>query len=219
MAESQSPAPDMAAMRRHYDRGGLHESSVAADPFTQFQSWFDEAHGKVYEPNAVCLATATPDGAPSVRIVLIKGFDANGVVFYTNYESRKGSEMAANPRAALLFYWGETHRQVRIEGLIAKVSREESAAYFNSRPLGSRIGALASNQSQPIENRDILDQRVIDLTARYAEAAPTPPENWGGYRLTPRLFEFWQGRPNRVHDRLVYERDVAGGWRLARLQP
>ena len=205
-------------MRQEYLRAGLHEADLHGDPFEQFRRWFDEAlAADLHEPNAMTLATASPDASPSARIVLLKGFDTRGFVFYTNYEGRKARELEANPRAALLFYWGELQRQVRVEGSVARTSREESDAYFASRPLGSRLGAWASEQSREVEGREILEGRLCDLEARYGEDVPRPP-HWGGYRVEPETFEFWQGRENRLHDRLVYRRGE-DGWTVARLQP
>jgi pyridoxamine 5'-phosphate oxidase len=210
----------IADLRREYSRAGLHESDLDPDPFKQFAVWFEEALvANVLETNAMTLATATLDGRPSARIVLLKGLDDEGFVFYTNYESRKGRELAANPHAALLFYWAELTRQVRVEGTIVKVSAEESEAYFRSRGELSRLGAWASRQSQVVSGREVLDQRMQDLIAEYeGRDIPIPPY-WGGYRLIPTVFEFWHGRPNRLHDRLCYSRAGDGSWRIERLSP
>lgn len=214
------PAPtSVAALRREYTRAGLAESDVAPDPVEQFRRWFDETlAANLHEPNAMTVATATPDGRPSARVVLLKGFDGRGFVFYTNYEGRKGRELEENPRAALLFYWGELERQVRIEGSVSRVSEEESDAYFTGRPRGSRLGALASEQSRVIESREVLEDRVERLEAEYEGSDVPRPAFWGGYRVEPEVVEFWQGRENRLHDRIVYRRG-AGGWRTERLQP
>ncbi len=199
---------------------GLSEADLAPDPFAQFQAWFDTALAAgLPEPNAMTLATATPDGRPSARMVLIKGVDSRGFVFYTNYESRKGRELEANPWAALVFYWPELERQIRIEGRVERVAAEESDAYFASRPLGSRLGAWASPQSQVIPGRDVLEARLRDLEARFASGDVPRPPHWGGYRVVPEAVEFWQGRPSRLHDRLRYTRQADGRWAIERLAP
>ena len=198
---------------------GVRESDLQADPIAMFRAWFTLAkRARMHQPNAFCLSTATPDGAPSSRMVLLKGFDARGFVFYTNYESRKGGELGSNGRAALLFFWSELHRQVRIEGAIAKVSQEESERYFHSRPRGSQLGAWASHQSQPLASREELMQREKDFERQYAgQEVPLPPY-WGGFRITPTRFEFWQGRAFRLHDRFIYARS-GDGWTTQRLSP
>jgi len=213
--------PDsIASLRRTYARASLAEGDVAADPVTQFLSWFDEAgRAELREPNAMTLATSTPDGAPSARIVLLKGVDERGFVFYTDYRSRKGSELAANPRAALVFHWMELERQVRVTGSVERVSRAESERYFASRPLGSRIGAWTSHQSQVIPDRAGLEAREAEVAARYSGGEVPLPPHWGGYRVAPAEVEFWQGRPSRLHDRLRYVRSGDGGWRIERLSP
>jgi pyridoxamine 5'-phosphate oxidase len=209
----------LAELRKNYALGSLDESDAERDPIRQFQTWFAEAlDAKLPEPNAMTLATVGPGGRPAARIVLIKGADERGFVFFTNYESRKGQELAANPQASLLFHWIELERQVRIEGAVVKTSAEESDTYFQSRPLGSRIGAWASDQSQVIPDRAVLEAREREITAQYGERPPRPP-HWGGYRLVPDTIEFWQGRPSRLHDRLRYTKDNAGGWQIARLAP
>jgi len=208
----------IADIRQTYQKFELLESAVAPDPYHQFDAWFQQAlHSEVREPTAMTLATADAAGRPSARIVLLKGFDAQGFVFYTNYQSRKGAELATNPHASLLFFWPELERQVRIEGRVTQVSPAESDAYYASRPLGSRIGAWASPQSQPIDH-EALAARARDLALELGEHPPRPP-HWGGYRLQAGRIEFWQGRPSRLHDRLVYTQDEAGGWTLDRLAP
>jgi pyridoxamine 5'-phosphate oxidase len=207
-------------LRKTYNANGLNESDVDPDPFVQFGRWLQQAvEANLVEPNAMTLATASKDGLPSARLILLKSFDGNGFVFYTNYESQKGRELAENPNAALVFYWAELERQVRIAGTVSKVSREESEAYFNSRPAGSRLGAWASGQSQVITSRKMLEERLKELAAEYQDReVPTPPF-WGGYRLSPQAFEFWQGRPDRLHDRLRYTRQPESGWAIERLSP
>ena len=212
-------ARNVADLRKEYTRAGLTESDVASDPVEQFRRWFDEAlEADLHEPNAFVLATATRDGLPSARVVLLKGLDERGFVFYTNYEGRKGRELEENPRAALLFYWGELERQVRIEGTASRVSEEESDAYYAGRPRGSRLGALASEQSRVVGSREVLEGRIRTLEAEYEGRDVPRPAFWGGYRVEPEALEFWQGRENRLHDRLVYRRGD-GGWRMERLQP
>lgn len=211
---------DVAALRRNYALRSLDEQEALADPFQQFDRWFEEAiRADLREANAFTLATVNSEGRPSARIVLLKGFDANGFVFYTNYESRKGMEMAENPYVSLLFHWMELERQVRIEGRVEKVSTEESLEYFQSRPRGSQLGAWASDQSAVIISRTILEEKMEALLSKYPEpvAVPLPPF-WGGYRVIPDRFEFWQGRESRLHDRLVYQY-APNHWRLSRLSP
>jgi pyridoxamine 5'-phosphate oxidase len=206
-------------MRREYTREALAEADVDADPVVQFGRWFEQAEqAGLLEPTAMTLATATPDGRPSARMVLLRGFDERGFCFYTNYESRKGVELAANPRAALVFWWGELERQVRIEGPVAPTSRAESEAYFHSRPPGSQLSAAASPQSRVIQDRAVLERRVAELAADSADGQVPLPDFWGGYRLTHEVVEFWQGRPNRLHDRLRYRR-AGDGWKIERLAP
>jgi pyridoxamine 5'-phosphate oxidase len=199
---------------------GLAEEDVDPDPVVQFGRWLGDAQAAgLVEPTATALATATADGRPSARMVLLRGVDQRGFVFYTNYESRKAAELAANPRAALVFWWGELQRQVRVEGRVERTSQEESAAYFATRPLGSRLSAWASPQSQVIPDRAVLERRVAELAAAYPGGDVPLPPFWGGYRLVHEVVELWHGRPNRLHDRLRYTRVPGGGWRIERLAP
>lgn len=209
----------VADLRKDYSHASLSESDVLADPIAQFSKWFDEAiMAQVPEPNAMSLATVGADGRPSSRIVLIKGFEQSGFCWYTNYASRKGQQLHVNPFAALLFHWVELERQVRIEGRVKQVSGAESDAYFNSRPLGSRLGAIASAQSEPI-----ADRKALEKNFRAAEQTwggnPERPAGWGGYRLLPEYVEFWQGRRSRLHDRISYALQADGRWVRQRLQP
>jgi pyridoxamine 5'-phosphate oxidase len=201
-------------------RRGLSEADADPDPIVEFQRWFAEARSAgIVEADAMTLATVSSDGRPSARMVLLKDVSSGGFVFFTNYGSRKGRELAENPRAALVFFWRELSRQVRITGTVSKTSRAESVAYFSSRPRGSQLSAWASRQSAPVADREILEARVRKLEAKHADRdIPTPP-NWGGYRLDPDSIEFWQGRPDRLHDRLVYTRKAEGNWRIERLAP
>ena len=210
---------NVADMRKDYTQHGLLEGEAAAEPFAQFSAWFDQAvAGNVHEPNAMTVATVDPDGRPSARIVLLKGYDARGFVFYTNYESRKGRALEANPAAALVFFWQPLERQVRVEGDVARVAPEVSDAYFASRPLGARVGAWASAQSAEVPDRAYLEARRAQLEAELGTDPPRPP-HWGGYQLRPQVVEFWQGRPDRLHDRLRYARGVGDTWRRGRLSP
>jgi pyridoxamine 5'-phosphate oxidase len=209
---------NIADLRKDYALRRLDETDVDADPFRQFNAWLAESlEAQVPEPTAMTLATVDEQGSPSARIMLLKALDGRGFVFYTNYESRKGRQLAARPRAALTFFWKELERQVRIEGGIEKVSAAEADEYFASRPLGSRIGAWASTQSAEIASRQWLESRVEAAAAQYGDSPPRPP-HWGGYRVVPEWLEFWQGRQSRLHDRIAYTRD-AGGWKIARLSP
>jgi pyridoxamine 5'-phosphate oxidase len=214
------PEPlDLAGLRTEYKRASLDEREVAADPFTQFRRWFAEAQSaQVPEPNAMSLCTVDAQGRPSARIVLLKEADARGLVFYTNHDSRKGRELDAQPVAALLFFWAELERQVRVEGAVEVVDAEAADAYFRMRPRNSRIGAWASPQSQTLPDRAALEQRFAEADRRFpGEDVPRPPR-WGGYRVVPSSFEFWQGRPSRLHDRIAYSQDTSG-WRIRRLAP
>jgi pyridoxamine 5'-phosphate oxidase len=209
----------IADIRTDYMRGALDEAHADPDPIRQFARWWDEVlKSEVLEPNAMTLATADEAGRPSVRTVLIKDFDAAGFVFYTNYESRKGRELAANPRAALLFFWRELERQVIVEGAVTRVDAAESDAYYASRPLPSRLGAWASPQSQPISGKAWLLARAAEMGVRHG-LNPARPPHWGGYRLAPDRLEFWQGRPSRLHDRILYTLNGSTDWKLTRLAP
>jgi len=208
----------IADIRQEYVNAELVEADAAADPFKQFAHWFDAAlKADLPLPNAMTLATANAQGRPSARVVLLKGVDAEGFVFYTNYESRKARELALNPYASLVFLWTPMERQVRVEGSVEKVSDEESDEYFDSRPLGSRLGAWASPQSRPLPSRLTLASKVASIMLRYGTAPPRPP-HWGGYRVRPEAIEFWQGRPDRLHDRLLYTKQDAR-WSIERLAP
>ena len=209
----------IADLRKSYERAELDEGASHPDPLNQFDQWIKEAiHSEVPEPNAMTVATVGSDLRPSTRVVLIKGYDAQGIVWYTNYESRKGRELAGNPFAALQFHWVELERVVRIEGRVEKVSAEESDAYFQSRPLDSRVGAWASPQSQVIPGRTVLVTNAAKYAAQFLLHPPRPP-HWGGYRLTPECWEFWQGRKSRLHDRLRYSLQEEGSWLRERLAP
>ncbi|MCL6487127.1 pyridoxamine 5'-phosphate oxidase [Janthinobacterium lividum] len=210
----------LAAMRTDYAQSSLNETDVLADPIAMFQKWFAEAvKAQVMEPNAMSLATVSADGKPSSRIVLIKQFDARGFTWYTNYDSDKGQHLAHKPHAALLFFWGELERQVRIEGTVVKTTAAESDEYFNVRPLQSRLSAIASQQSAPIADRAALESNYEAVAAAVGDAQPPRPAHWGGYRLQPERIEFWQGRRSRFHDRIVFTRGADGQWSMQRLQP
>ena len=209
----------IADIRTEYRRASLSEHDVAADPIAQFSRWFDEAvTAAVVEPNAMCLATATPDAYPSARMVLLKGCDARGFVFYTDYRSRKGQELADNPHASLCFFWAELERQVRINGAVQRVSRAESDAYFQTRPLPSRVGARTSHQSMVLTDRSVLEEQLATNESRFAGGQVPLPEHWGGFRVIPEELEFWQGRESRLHDRIQFRRE-AGVWVKRRLSP
>ena len=210
----------MHEQRKEHNRSSLLEEQVDPDPIRQFVVWFDEAsQSGIPESNAMALATATPDGRPSARMVLLRGVDERGFAFFTNYESRKARELEANPLAALVFFWHDLERQVRAEGRVERVAGEESDQYFQTRPKGARIGAWASPQSEVVASRGVLEARFGELEDQYPEGEIPRPTNWGGYRLVPESIEFWQGRPNRLHDRLRYTKRDQGGWLIERLAP
>ena len=209
---------DLSDLRREYANESLTERDVDAEPIRQFEKWFGQAmRVGMIEPNAMTLATSTRDGNPSARMVLLKGVDASGFVFFTDYRSRKGAELDVNPRVSLCFWWDSLQRQVRVAGLAARATREESEAYFRTRPHGSRIGAWASSQSAPLASRETLEREAKRLERVYPDDVPLPP-HWGGYRVRPESIEFWQGRPSRLHDRIVYTRD-GNSWKIGRLSP
>jgi pyridoxamine 5'-phosphate oxidase len=213
-------AKPISEIRRQHAERGFTESRANADPFRQFDAWFDDVFkANVPDANAMTLATVGPDGRPAARVVLLKGFNSDGFVFYTNYESRKGRELAENPHAAACFWWSQLDRQVRIEGTVEKLSADESDAYFAIRPRESQLASWASQQSQTLQNRAELIRRYRELTAQYKSRPVPRPPHWGGFRLRPRTIEFWQGRRQRLHDRLRYRRDADGTWLLERLAP
>ncbi len=217
----KNPSENIAHLRQEYLHNPFDISDAHSDPIIQFDRWFAEARkAGLLEPNAMTLATASENGSPSARIVLLKGVDERGFVFYTNYNSKKGMELAANPQAALVFNWLELARQIRIEGRVVLTSEEESTTYFQSRPKASQIGAWASAQSTVISDRRILEEEVGKISSRFAEAEALPrPEHWGGYRVQPHYIEFWQGRPSRLHDRICYTLQENGIWQVSRLAP
>ena len=211
---------DPSASRYEHVGKGLRRSDLNPDPIKQFGNWFTAAiETGIRDVNAMSLATAGPDSRPSVRIVLLKSFDQDGFVFFTNYESEKGKQLEANPCAALAFYWIELDRQIRISGKVEKTSRQESQVYFRSRPVGSQLGAWASRQSEIIDARRVLDARMAEMTERFRNKRIPSPPHWGGYRLKPDIIEFWQGRPNRLHDRFRYTEQADGSWQIDRLAP
>lgn len=211
--------PNLADLRLNYERGALDEATLPGDPLALFKLWMEDAiNAGVVEPNAMTLATVSADGQPSCRTVLLKGQDERGFSFFTNYDSRKGRELKGNPKAAISIFWKERERQVCVRGSVALLSREESDAYFQSRPYGSQIGAWVSEQSERIPGREWLENRERELRARFPEGQVPLPPNWGGYLLTPDSVEFWQGRPSRLHDRILYARD-GGAWERVRLSP
>ena len=219
IATAETTGERVAALRKDYGQATLNETDVASDPFEQFNAWFEQAlAAEVNEPNAMNVATVDAGGKPTSRIVLIKQFDRRGFTWYTNYDSQKGRQLAANPHAALLFFWSELERQIRIEGVVEHTSAEESDKYFHSRPLKSRLAAIASAQSAPIADRATLEQNYDAVAAQYGELPPRP-DHWGGFRLVPQRIEFWQGRRSRFHDRIVYTLQPDGSWTRERLQP
>lgn len=213
-----SKKTNVASLRQNYTRNELIEENVLKNPFSQFDKWFKEAiDAEILEPNAMCVSTVS-NGKPSSRIVLLKGFDENGFVFFTNYQSHKGIEIEQNKAVAINFFWAELERQVRIEGEIEKVSEAESVEYFHSRPVGSQIGAWVSEQSKVIPNRQVLEEKQVELENKFKDSIIPKPPHWGGYRVKPNSIEFWQGRPSRLHDRLLFTK-VGDDWKIERLSP
>lgn len=207
-------------LRKDYSSESLSEDDVLENPYLQFEKWFKEAlNAEISEPNAMTLATASKEGIPSARIVLLKEFTLDGFVFYTNYNSQKGKEIESNPYASIVFFWVDLERQIRIEGVVEKVSEEESSSYFYSRPKGSQLGALTSPQSQTIPNRKFLEDKLVELEEEYLVKDIPKPEHWGGYRVIPNRIEFWQGRSSRLHDRIVYIQSKDNTWKFERLAP
>jgi pyridoxamine 5'-phosphate oxidase len=211
---------ELTGLRSEHAAHGLRRSELHSDPIKQFSAWFAAAlAADIRDANAMTVATATPDGRPSARVVLLKGFDERGFIFFTNYLSEKGKQLEANPHAALVFYWVQFERQVRISGSVEQTSREDSAAYFHSRPVESQLGAWASKQSEVIDSRRILDARLEQMKERFYKGEILLPPHWGGYRVNPDTIEFWQSRPNRLHDRFRYSRQAEGAWKIDRLAP
>ena len=211
---------DLSELRQSYTKGRFSESDLLESPFAQFEKWFREAESaQLEEPNAMCLATSTAEGQPSTRIVLLKDFSQKGLVFYTNYESRKAGDLEANPRAAANFLWLPLQRQVNLTGRVERITKAESLKYFLSRPLGSRLGAWTSPQSKVITSRQILEEKLEQMKRKFSEGKVPLPDDWGGYRIVPESFEFWQGRPNRLHDRCRFQLDDSGAWETVRLAP
>lgn len=211
---------DLSELRQSYTRGSFSEEDLAATPFEQFETWFEQAmDSQLEEPNAMCLATVSKEGQPSTRIVLLKDFSQKGLTFYTNYESRKAEELNAMGRAAANFLWLPLQRQVNVTGQVVRVSKSESLKYFLSRPLGSQLGAWASPQSKVITSRSLLETKLDQMKRKFAEGKVPLPDHWGGYRIIPDTFEFWQGRPNRLHDRFIYRRGDEGSWTPERVAP
>jgi pyridoxamine 5'-phosphate oxidase len=211
---------DLSDLRAEYTKHALHRADLNADPFTQFENWFRQAEEcAIEEPNAMCLATASADGQPSTRVVLMKGFSKKGLVFYTNYESRKAGELEANPKVSVNFFWLPLQRQVNVTGTVERVSKAESLKYFLSRPIGSRLGAWTSPQSKVVTSRQILEAKLDQMKRKFADGKVPLPDDWGGYRIVPKTFEFWQGRPSRLHDRFMYRQNEDGQWPTERLAP
>lgn len=212
--------PSIADLRKDYSSQTLQETDIERNPIDQFQKWWAEAvNSQIDEVNAMTLATASGDGMPSARIMLLKGFDKNGFVFFTNYKSYKAMHLEENPKACLVFFWKELERQVRITGLVKRISEKDSEEYFFSRPVGSQVGAWASNQSQVIDSREWLENRYLQLTEEFKQKELKRPPHWGGYIVTPVIIEFWQGRPSRLHDRIQYSLEEDGSWKIERLSP